>query len=115
VLNYSGGDKFGVESRLVGDAAGTGQVTPQDISTVLANQGDATNVWSLGDFNGTDSVTPQDISQVLAAQGQSATGTGGGGPGLIRSAPVMPEPGSLGILALGGVGLLLKRRKTNRA
>ena len=70
VLNYSGGDKFGVASRLVGDAAGTGIVTPQDISIVLSNQGDATNLWSLGDFNDTNSVTPQDISQVLAAQGQ---------------------------------------------
>ena len=115
VLNYSGGDKFGVESRLVGDAAGTGQITPQDISTVLANQGDVTNLFSLGDFNGTDSVTPQDISQVLAAQGQSATGAGAGGPGSIQSRPVTPEPGSLGILALGGIGLLLKRRKAKRA
>ncbi|HMD53217.1 MAG TPA: PEP-CTERM sorting domain-containing protein, partial [Phycisphaerae bacterium] len=119
VLNYSAGDQFAIYQRIPGDLTGIGTVTLSDLGLVQTNLNQSTNgLWSGGDFQGTgssgDVVTLGDLSLTQSNLNAAEAGPFGG-PGLIRSAPVSPEPGSLGILALGGIGLLLKRRKTKRA
>jgi fibronectin-binding autotransporter adhesin len=116
VLDYSGGDEFGVYQRIPGDLTGGGTVTPSDLGLVQTNLfGSTGGLWSRGDFQGaglpTDTVTPGDLAlvQTNLFATEHTGGSEGSDGGLITSSPV-PEPGSLGLIAIGSLGLMFRRR-----
>ncbi|HMD54401.1 MAG TPA: autotransporter-associated beta strand repeat-containing protein, partial [Phycisphaerae bacterium] len=120
VLNYSAGDQFGIYQRIPGDLAGIGTVTLSDLGLVQTNLNQTTNgLWSGGDFQGTglpgDTVTLGDLS--LTQSNLNATEPTGSayqnGNGLTTSS--VPEPGSLVLLALGGMSLLLRQRQQRKS
>jgi autotransporter-associated beta strand protein len=120
VLDYSGGDEFGVYQRIPGDLTGSGTVTPSDLGLVQTNLfGSTGGLWSRGDFQGaglpTDTVTPGDLALVqtnLFATEPMGSAVGGGD--LITSSPV-PEPGSLALLGMGFLPLLTARRRHRKS
>ena len=87
---------------LLGDANGDGKVTDQDFAIFAPNwQQAVTSGHAGGDFNGDGIVNDQDLA-VLASNWQSGIGEG------IAQAP---EPGTLGLLALGGATLMMRGRR----
>ncbi|MFI5379584.1 MAG: dockerin type I domain-containing protein [Tepidisphaerales bacterium] len=105
-----------------GDLNFDGVVNIQDFAILSANFGTANNHWSAGDLNGDGVVNIQDFAilsanfgtgslmgadvtpadwQALAAFGRS-----------IGDNSVVPEPGSLTVMALGAIGLLIRRRRS---
>jgi hypothetical protein len=100
-----GGD-IGVVARLPGDVDLDGDCDAWDIQHILSmnsyNNG-AGWCWGDGDFNGDGLVNWQDIQMILD-HGQYGEGLG---PALLA---LVPEPATLGLLALGGLALLRRRR-----
>lgn len=87
--------------RVVGDATGDAYVGVEDLDVLLANWGDTTAAFDFaaGDFDGDSVVGQGDLDIVTAQWGQ----------GLAPESSV-PEPASA-LLVLGGVALLLRRRR----
>ena len=70
-----------LEPTIPGDANLDGKVNVNDLTIVLSNFGQTTNMnWSTGDFNGDGRVDVNDLTIVLAHFGQSV-GSGGVAPG----------------------------------
>ncbi len=92
-----------------GDVNLDGQVTGDDYSAVDSNLGSTGlnpgNAWLMGDTNGDLSVTGDDYASIDAN-----LGLGAGSPLAVSSVSAVPEPASLGMLALGGIALLRRRR-----
>ena len=84
-------------SHIAGDANGDGFIDDGDLSRVLANWGKNTD-WAHGNFNGDSIVNDDDLSFLLA----NWTGPPIGG--------AVPEPATLGLLAMGSVVLARRRR-----
>lgn len=128
---YSASSSFMTfEDTLAGDANGDGSVTIADFNALSTNFGHAGN-WSQGDFNGDGNVTIADFNILSGGFGKTLTTIT---PTITQSqydaelAPLalfaaahddtaafdavtgVPEPTSLGLLALGGVSLLRRRR-----
>jgi len=90
-----------VQPVIFGDADGDGRVDDDDLSIVLANWtgvGGEGKTWGQGDFDQNGAVTDSDLSFLLANWSGGTDSVG------------MPEPGSLAVLAAGGVALLWRRR-----
>ena len=83
-----------------GDANGDGSVDLQDFGLLKANFGTTGGAtWAMGDFNGDENVDLQDFGLLKAN-----FGTGGAGEG-----ERVPEPATLGFMAMGA--LFLRRRR----
>ena len=91
----------------LGDANLDGRVDLTDLSVVLNNFGATTNAWDLGNFDGAATVDLTDLSDVLNNFGAI---TGSSSPSA-AAAIGTPEPASVGLLGLGVVGYLMRRRR----
>ena len=85
----------------LGDADGSGKVDGDDLSLLLANWGSGTR-WEQGNFNSDDTVNEDDLSLLLANWNQGTPSMDG---------EIIPEPATLGLLVLGGLALIRRRRR----
>ena len=81
----------------MGDADGDTFVDDDDLSLLLSNWKGGEVGWAKGDFNFSGDVDDDDLSLLLS----NWTGSGGG---------TIPEPATIGLLILGGMGLIRRRR-----
>ena len=82
----------------MGDADGDTFVDDDDLSLLLSNWKGGDVGWGKGDFNGSHDVDDDDLSLLLS----NWTGSGGG---------TIPEPATIGLLILGGLGLISRKRR----
>jgi len=121
VLNYSGGNYFGIYQRIPGDLTGAGTVTLSDLSLVQSNLNLTTNgLWSDDDFHGSGAPTDLDSLTDLSLAQNNLNATEPMGNAfqngvLLFHTAVVPEPGSLALLVLGGLGMTLGRRRKKRS
>jgi hypothetical protein len=94
----------------LGDADMDGQVTSQDYTAIDANLGthgiNRGIAWFYGDTNFDGNTTVEDYTGI-----DSALGFGQGNPLTVQGLPAVPEPASVGMIALGAAGLLMRRRR----
>ena len=104
---------------LYGDCTLDGTVNGTDLAKVLADWGKTGQTWTQGDFNYDGVVNGTDLAKLLANWGKSMP-TGividgaaypnldSGAISMLRGAgiTVVPEPGTLALLAAGLIGLL---------
>ena len=81
----------------MGDADGDTFVDDDDLSLLLSNWKGGDVGWGKGDFNASGDVDDDDLSLLLS----NWTGSGGG---------TIPEPATIGLLILGGIGLIRRRK-----
>jgi hypothetical protein len=85
---------FGLDIVIPGDANGIGGVDVGDLGILAANYGGAGKNWALADFNGDAVVNVGDLGILAAHYGEH-----------------LPEPTTMGLLVLGGIALLRRRRR----
>ena len=118
---------------LAGDATLSGTVDFYDFQVVLSNFGKASQSWDQGDFDYTGTVDFYDFQVVLSNFGQNSGALSAGelatlngfasqyGQGISEGSSggltlvSVPEPGSIAILALGGLVGLRRRRAVKRS
>jgi hypothetical protein len=91
--------------RIEGDADEDNDVDFDDFSTLAFNFG-SSGGWSDGDFDGDGDIDFDDFSALAFNYGQTCSG-----PAPAAGSAAAPEPLTLGLLALGGTALLLRRRR----
>jgi hypothetical protein len=113
-VNFAGGSQVQFIKKLGGDANGDGTVNAFDLSVLGGHwqQTGLTGGASVGDFNGDGTVNSFDLS-ILGGNWQKVWTTGLVPADASASAAVAaaPEPASLGVLAIGAVTLLSRRKK----
>jgi autotransporter-associated beta strand protein len=107
---------------LLGDADLDGVVTGSDFTALVGNLGKSGRVWDQGDFEYSGSVTGSDFTDLVGNLGKSATGADvvlpaadyaaidafAAANGLMAD---VPEPATIGLMVLGGIGALGRRRR----
>ncbi len=122
VSAYAGGnpDVYSVLVGLAknGDANDDGAVDMQDLQILGANWLKPATNWAQGDLNDDGIVNMQDL--LIVEQNWNSSGSFEGAitsleaQGEFPGVGPVPEPASLGLLFLGGLGLVLKRRSSRR-
>jgi hypothetical protein len=94
-----------------GDVNGDGGVDLSDLGIMAANWGSTNAWWRKGDMNQDLNVDLTDLG-ILAGK-WNATGLAGDAPagGGSSISLAVPEPATLGLLSLGGLLLLRRRRR----
>jgi hypothetical protein len=97
-----------------GDLNGDGTVNGADLAILLSNYGDvgltAPGDYSMGDINGDGSINGADLAILLSNYGDVYTPPGAS-PSFRGGAPV-PEPTTMGFVAVAGAaGMLIRRRR----
>jgi autotransporter-associated beta strand protein len=93
-----------VTPALIGDTNIDGHVDLSDLNVVLNNLGSTLSSWAQGNFDGAATINLTDLNDVLNHLGTTLP-TGG------AVATAVPEPASLGIIALAAGLLTVKRRR----
>ena len=82
-----------------GDVNADGFIDGSDLSIIISHWGQSGLGWELGDLNGNGIVDGSDYSQVLSYWNPAPPEPAG-----------VPEPTTIGLLLLGGLALLKRRR-----
>jgi fibronectin-binding autotransporter adhesin len=104
-----GGNAIVGKYTYIGDTNYDGQVTPQDYTATDSNLGTSVDPgisWFYGDTNFDGNIDPTDYAGI-----DGALGLGQGNPLSAQGMAAVPEPTSLGLVGLGAVGLLGRRRR----
>jgi len=111
-----------VKYTLLGDANLDGLVTGDDFTILVGNLGKAVAGWDKGDFLYTGSVTGDDFTALVGNLGKSANGADVSIPAADIAAidafaaangltVTVPEPASVGLIALACLGCLGRRKR----
>jgi autotransporter-associated beta strand protein len=108
---------------LLGDANLDGLVNGSDFNILAANFNQSITGWDQGDFNYDGLVNASDFNELAANFNQGVSiGSASGGDfaaldafavanGLSLPTSSVPEPASMGLLAMGAIGILARRRR----
>jgi autotransporter-associated beta strand protein len=110
---------------LLGDANLDGLVNGSDFNILAANFNQSITGWDQGDFNYDGLVNASDFNVLAANFNQGVSGAASAGDvaaldafaaanGLSLPTSSVPEPASLGLLAMGAIGMLARRRRSSR-
>jgi hypothetical protein len=92
-----------LQQAITGDVNGDGIVDYQDLGIMAGNWNMTSGAdLSMGDLNGDGAVDYQDLGIMAGNWNYGVTGTG----------TVVPEPATMGLLAIGGIAALIRRRRS---
>ncbi|MGD0387361.1 MAG: autotransporter-associated beta strand repeat-containing protein [Tepidisphaeraceae bacterium] len=113
---------------LLGDAKLEGTVNGPDLSILAANFNQSFTAWDQGDFQYDGIVNGPDLAELAANYNQGDSGAASAGdvaaldafaaangvslPSSSLSQSSVPEPASMGLIALGAIGMLARRRRS---
>jgi fibronectin-binding autotransporter adhesin len=95
-----------VHRGFIGDATDDGTVDVNDLNVVLSNLGTVSSSWTLGNFDGAPTIDLTDLNDVL-----NHLGTSVGSNSVAGTTAAAPEPGTLGLAALGAAVLWSRRKR----
>jgi hypothetical protein len=112
-----------VKYTLIGDASIDGLVTGTDFTALVGNLGKAVSGWDAGNFLYNDLITGDDFTALVGNLGEQAGGANVGLPAADYAAvdafaaanglaANVPEPVSIGLLAISGLAILSRRRRS---